>query len=215
MRLTTQDRLALIPRVLALPDLPDNDRSFLRRVYKQGGVTGYPKDRGRLSRLISNFALSQPVHPRTEGEHAEYEETVSETDSSPELPAVPEEPSAAPIHVSAPLTSHRESDGAYPVVVQLSDKVRVIDCKDGIQWILQRRSGDQWKGVAFCRTRDVLAREAKRLFGHIPEALFNLPEHHDGLSDIGPRCGVCGRLRGKQTMGLPRHLFCIADRRAA
>ena len=27
---------------------------------------------------------------------------------------------------------------------------RVIDCKDGIQWILQRHYGDQWRGVAFC-----------------------------------------------------------------
>src|SRR4029450_7141361 len=70
---------------------------------------------------------------------------------------------------------------------------------------------DQWRGVAFCRRRDTLIREAKKL--HVSEALLSLPEHHDGLSDDAPRWGVCGRLRSRPTGVLPRHLFCHADRR--
>jgi hypothetical protein len=122
-----------------------------------------------------------------------------------------QEPSQARIHVPEALTGHRERDEDYPAVVSLSDTVRVIDCKDGIQWILQQRYGDQWRGVAFCRRRDTLIREAKKL--HVSEALLSLPEHHDGLSDDAPRCGVCGRLRSRPTGVLPRHLFCHADRR--
>jgi hypothetical protein len=124
-----------------------------------------------------------------------------------------EGPCEARIHLPEALTSHRERDEGYPAVVRLGDTVRVIDCKDGIQWILQRRYGDQWRGVAFCRRRDTLIREAKKLLGHVSEALLSLPEHHDGLSDDASRCGVCGRLRGRPKGGLPRHLFCLAVRK--
>jgi hypothetical protein len=130
------------------------------------------------------------------------------------LPPVPE-PFAAGTRVSEAVVSHRERDSAYPAVARLSDSLRVIDCKDGIQWILQRRRGDRWCGVAYCRRRDALIRESVKLLGHVPDALLALPEHHDGLSDIGPRCAVCGGLRGKPRPGLPRHLFCKADRKAA
>ena len=35
---------------------------------------------------------------------------------------------------------------------------RIIECRDGIQWILQRRKGQssgrpEWRGQCFCRTR--------------------------------------------------------------
>jgi hypothetical protein len=95
----------------------------------------------------------------------------------------------ARIQAPEALTSHRERDEGYPTVARLSDIVRVIECKDGIQWILQRRSGDQWKGLAYCRTRAALIREASGLLGHVPEALFHFPEHHDGLIEVVPRCG--------------------------
>jgi hypothetical protein len=34
-------------------------------------------------------------------------------------------------------------------IAKLSDSVGVIECKDAIQWVLQRRRGDQWQG---CRS---------------------------------------------------------------
>jgi hypothetical protein len=119
----------------------------------------------------------------------------------------------ARIHVPVALTSHRERDEGYPVVAQLTDTVRVIECKDGIQWILQRRSGDQWKGLAYCRTRAALIREASVLLGHVPEALLELSEHYDGIIEAVPRCGVCGRIATKPTGVLPRHMFCLAARK--
>jgi hypothetical protein len=116
------------------------------------------------------MTLKAPAHV-SESHEPEFEQSAQQ------------EPSEARIHGPEALTSHRERDEGYPAVVRLSDTVRVIDCKDGIQWILQRRYGDQWRGVAFCRRRDTLIREAKKLLGHVSEALLSLLEHHDDLSD--------------------------------
>ena len=128
---------------------------------------------------------------------------VSESNEAEVEQSRQEEPSAGRIHVPEALTSHRERDEGYPAAVRLSDTVRVIDCKDGIQWILQRRYGDQWRGIAFCRRRDTLIREAKKLIGNVPEALLSLPEHHDGLVEATPRCRLCGRIKSKPTGRLP------------
>jgi hypothetical protein len=47
-----------------------------------------------------------------------------------------------------------ESADDYPVVAQLSPKWRVIECRDGEQWILQRKS-NKWEGRSYCRTSGV------------------------------------------------------------
>jgi hypothetical protein len=125
------------------------------------------------------------------------------------------EATGARIHVLEALPSHRERDGGYPTVARLSDTIRVIECKDGLQWILQRRSGDQWKGLAYCRTRAALIREASVLLGHVPQALLELSGHYDGIIEAVPRCGFCGRIATKPTGLLPRHMFCIAVRKGA
>lgn len=61
---------------------------------------------------------------------------------------------------SAP--SHRERDDAYRnVVAQLAPRWRVIICRDGIQWILQRKEashGGPWRGVSYNTNRDGLLR---------------------------------------------------------
>jgi hypothetical protein len=101
----------------------------------------------------------------------------------------------------------RESgDDYHRVVAVLNDRWRVIECHDGIQWILQRRnraktvsSGD-WRGKGYCRTRDALIRCASVYCGEIaPDAvavLASLPERTE-LSDdnhalrwIAARCRV-------------------------
>jgi hypothetical protein len=138
---------------------------------------------------------------------------VSESNEPEVEQSLRREASAARIHVPEALPSHRERHEGYPTVARLSDTVRVIECKDGLQWILQRRSGDQWKGLAYCRTRAALIREASGLLGRVPEALFQLPEHHDGFIEAVPRCGVCGRIATKPTGLLPRHIFCLAVRK--
>jgi hypothetical protein len=78
----------------------------------------------------------------------------------------------------------QESDGAYPCLVMVSDKLRVINCRDDMQWIIQRRQGaDEWRGVSYCRTREALIRDARRRLGadlplEGPAILQALPERH-------------------------------------
>jgi hypothetical protein len=44
------------------------------------------------------------------------------------------------------------------VTARIDEKTRVIECKDGIQWIVQRRMSANWRGVSFCRTKRALLR---------------------------------------------------------
>jgi hypothetical protein len=49
------------------------------------------------------------------------------------------------------------------VVVRLDARTRVIECRDGVQWIVQRihgtrNGGCEWEGVSFCRTKEALLR---------------------------------------------------------
>lgn len=66
-------------------------------------------------------------------------------------------------------TSHRERDDNYAVViVQLAPRWRVIVCRDGIQWILQRRSvlppnTGTWSGKSYSTTKDGLMAACSRL----------------------------------------------------
>lgn len=62
--------------------------------------------------------------------------------------------------------SRRESDDDYGrIVCRLNDRWRVIECRDGIQWILQYRAsaagtyaGARWSSRSYCRTREALIR---------------------------------------------------------
>ena len=58
--------------------------------------------------------------------------------------------------------SHRERDDNYAkVIAQFAPRWRVIICKDGLQWILQKRSVPSpntgtWSGKSYSTTRDAL-----------------------------------------------------------
>lgn len=90
----------------------------------------------------------------------------------------------------------RETADNYPcVVARLNDDWRVITCRNGIQWVLQRR-GDrgsgpaQWKGVSYCQTREALkrvSREAGPIEPAAWEALALLPDHITAGSKSGAR----------------------------
>ena len=80
---------------------------------------------------------------------------------------------------------HGESGDTYDrVVVRLNEKWRVVECRAGIQWILQRRKsasdGGGWSSRSFCRTSEALRRVAAEHAGAIDpeaqEALDRLPE---------------------------------------
>jgi hypothetical protein len=78
-----------------------------------------------------------------------------------------------------------ESDEAYPHL-RLNSRWRVIECRDGLQWILQVRNRaetvarDVWRGRSYCRTLDALIRRCDRYAGALDPAavaaLRALPE---------------------------------------
>ena len=92
---------------------------------------------------------------------------------------------------AAPSTSRKESAGDYGAIVcQLNDQWRVIECRNGIQWILQRRAnkagGDAWYGRSYCCTKKALIRVCRAHSGEInPNAmavLDALPERIGGAA---------------------------------
>ena len=84
--------------------------------------------------------------------------------------------------------SHRERDLDYRgVIAVLGDGWRVIECRDGLQWIIQRRdAGDphraHWRGVSFHLSREALIAASGRLCAAPDPAalaiLAALPAHH-------------------------------------
>ena len=85
------------------------------------------------------------------------------------------------------INSRRESDDGYAsVVARLNARWRVIQCRNAIQWILQRVNQvrdrrTEWKGVSYCRTRNAIIRVSCRSVDDLaPSALATLralPEH--------------------------------------
>lgn len=72
-----------------------------------------------------------------------------------------------------------ERDDAYPHLVVVGE-LRVIECKDGIQWILQRRrAGGTWADLGYFRNRDVLIERS----GLDVTELRELPPYHLGQGD--------------------------------
>lgn len=88
--------------------------------------------------------------------------------------------------------SRRESDDDYGAIVcRLNDRWRVIECRDAIQWILQKcasaagtHAGARWTSRSYCRTREALKAVCARHAGDIaPDAravLDGLPERIRG-----------------------------------
>jgi len=60
------------------------------------------------------------------------------------------------------IPSHRERDDNYrSVIVQLASRWRIIECRDVIQWIIQKRSAEpshsgEWRGDSYVTDRDAL-----------------------------------------------------------
>src|SRR6516165_5768467 len=68
------------------------------------------------------------------------------------------------------------ADDYFRVIARLNRRWRVIECPDGIQWILQRRGSpekarrDDWRGRSYCRTREALIRCTREYCGAIDPA---------------------------------------------
>lgn len=77
------------------------------------------------------------------------------------------------------------ADNYWRLVTRLNVRWRVIECRDGIQWILQHTDGERhgrtrWTGRSYCRTRDGLIRVCRANAGEIDATataiLENLPD---------------------------------------
>lgn len=68
------------------------------------------------------------------------------------------------------LSKAEKSLDYYRVMTYLNNDWRLIRCKDGIQWILQKRRGSEWKGQWFVRTKSGLLRGLNRCGEITPEA---------------------------------------------
>ena len=67
--------------------------------------------------------------------------------------------------------SNRERDHNYRAVIHEHGHWRIILCRDGIQWIVQKlrnaggRDGGRWEGRRYCTTRKSLVRDWSHLTG--------------------------------------------------
>ena len=104
-------------------------------------------------------------------------------------------------HPPAKCSRSEEADNYHPVVAQLNDRWRVIVCSAGMQWVLQRRTGERhgkarWEGRSFCRTGEALNRlshtHASAIDPIAAAVLASLPERiTDRSSQHGEDGGYC------------------------
>jgi hypothetical protein len=88
------------------------------------------------------------------------------------------------------ITNKREESENYQaVVVRLNWNWRIIECRDAIQWILQRKAGmrhgePRWDARCYCRTRQGLMRRVRELAGECHSGALtiigSLPEFMEG-----------------------------------
>jgi hypothetical protein len=73
----------------------------------------------------------------------------------------------------------REEDDRYPVIARIGPRLRVVECRDRLQWIVQALIGKRWRGKSFHRDRDALIR-AVAPTGRALAILRALPAYHLG-----------------------------------
>ena len=76
---------------------------------------------------------------------------------------------------------HETADTYVGLIVQLNEQWRVIVCKDGIQWILQRRDAQRsgqarWTGASYNCDQSSLIRVSRILCGRIDPAAMAVLE---------------------------------------
>ena len=74
---------------------------------------------------------------------------------------------------------HRETEDNYRGEIFRRGEYRVILCKDGIQWIVQRRrkgAAARWLALGYCTTRAALARLWSTYYGEDAAEISALPE---------------------------------------
>ncbi|WP_457650682.1 hypothetical protein [Profundibacter sp.] len=78
--------------------------------------------------------------------------------------------------------ANRETADEYRRVVFRAGRYRVIECRHGIQWILQKRRnrksprGVAWEALGYCQTRKALDRLCRANIGSTTQHYAQLPE---------------------------------------
>ncbi|MFT6527178.1 MAG: hypothetical protein ACJAXG_001125 [Celeribacter sp.] len=57
--------------------------------------------------------------------------------------------------------SHRETSDQYARVIALGTNARVIECRQGLQWIIQRKKGGtqpRWLSLGYCTSKTTVLR---------------------------------------------------------
>lgn len=86
-------------------------------------------------------------------------------------------------------TDHRETSDTYRGELFRQAGLRVIVCRDGQQWILQRQRGGKeavgagWDALGYFTTLKALARVYREKTGVHPSELANLPERINTMKD--------------------------------
>ena len=81
----------------------------------------------------------------------------------------PQGETAAPIMVY----SRREADENYKGIIAREGGLRIVNCPDDLQWIVQCFKGGQWRNKSFHRSRQSLIRRYGLL-----KMILAVPEHH-------------------------------------
>lgn len=75
-------------------------------------------------------------------------------------------------------TGQETSDTYAGVLVQFSNRHRVIVCRDDVQWIIQgRKKGGAdrpWRALGYFRTRNALIRACATLCGRVDPSVFSI-----------------------------------------
>ena len=77
------------------------------------------------------------------------------------------------------MQDHRETADCYRYELVRQGRFRIVLCKDGIQWIVQRQkrgAAARWQAVGYCTTREALIRLWTGLNRDIPPELTVLPD---------------------------------------
>lgn len=83
-------------------------------------------------------------------------------------------------HSATQVVLHKETDEAYAdVVTHLRPDLRIIICREGIQWIVQRLAGGRWRAFAYGLTKAGLIRACARFLARerVAERLAHLPDY--------------------------------------
>ena len=77
-------------------------------------------------------------------------------------------------------------DSYSKVLFYITHAIRVIECRNSIQWILQRKDDARcrWRAVGYFRTRNALIREVWKL-GQNASQLYQLPERFESRPEGG------------------------------